>query len=208
MSSTAQAAYTAYGIYKRDISDVPSTTFLQWCDWINKFGYRYFLTIDPERFITTQSYTITASPSSQALPATFKSMQPAGCGLFEIDGSGADTTNQLIVTGFGSSEKGYYITGGNIVFTGIENGTYKMRFIPTITTLDALTDYFSVDTTNSGKEIFSDEYIQYIVAAIDVLYSQWDEDLGMEGLTDARFARLLNEYGNNERRTPGVYNLD
>jgi len=208
MSLQLQSAYNSYGRFKRDISDVPTATFVEWCDWMNKFAYRYFLGIDAERFITTQSFSISTSPSTQALPATFKSMQPLGCGLFLVDTTGADTPYSLPITGFGSTSPGYYLNGGNIVFTGLQNATYTMRFVPKITTLTSLTDYFSVSGAIGGTEIFSDEYLQYVVAAIDVLYTQWDEDLGMEGLSDARFARLLEEYGRNINRSPGVYALD
>ena len=39
-------------------------------------------------------------------------------------------------------------------------------------------------------------------------YSQWDEDIPMEGISDARFTRLLDELSRNMRRTPAVYSLD
>jgi hypothetical protein len=170
--------------------------------------YRHLSGIDPERFITTQSYTVTTTPSTQAIPATYMSMLPYGCGIYLVDSDGDDTATQLPMTGFGSDQTGYYITAGNIVFTGAETQTYKMRFMPLITAIDGLTDYFTLDTTLTGKAIVPDGYEDFLIKAIDVYYDGWDEDIGMEGISDQRFVRLLDEFSRTIPRLPTVYGLD
>ncbi len=207
MALQLQTAYTSYARQKRDITDVSSATFVEWCDWINKMVYRYLLGIDPERFITSQTYTVSSSPSTQALPATFESFTQSGCGFYLVDGSGNDTENTLSITGFGSQETGYYFNGGNVVFTGIQNATYKMRFAPTVASLTGLTSYFTLDGLTGGKVIIPESYLDFVNKAIDVMYTVWDEDTGMEGVSDQRFVRLLNEFANNIKRTPSVYGL-
>lgn len=208
MAITAQQAYNSYARLKRDISDVPIPTFLEWCDWVNKMVYRYLLGLDAMRFLTSQSYTVTTSPSTQTLPTDFKNLLPFGTGVYFVSSAGDNTSRQLPITGFGSEVTGYYLTGGSIVFTGAENQTYLMRYVPNITAIDALTDYFTLDTTSTGKIIIPDEYLQFLTNAIDVLYSQWDEDIPLEQVADQRFARLLDEFARNIERQPAVYGLD
>jgi len=134
-------------------------------------------------------------------------MKRFGCGVFEVDDNGDDTTNQVPMTEIGSIVQGYYINGGNIVFTGI-TGTYQVRYVPDITTIDALTDYFTLDTSISGVEIIPSDYTDFLMKALDVMYDQWDENVGMEGIADARFVRLLDEFARNINRSPAVYGLD
>lgn len=205
MALQVQTAYNSFSRYKRDITDVTTATFCEWADWINKLVYRHLLKIDPERFISTQTYTISSSPSTQALPASFRDMQAFGCGLFLYDSE--DRDSQLAETGFGSGVRGFYLNGSNIVFTGIENETFKMRYVPKITTIDGLTDYFTTTTALGGVEIIPDEYTEFTTKALDVLYSQWDEDIPMEGISDARFSRLLDEFSRSIKRTPSVYSI-
>lgn len=208
MALTAQQAYNSYNRLKRDITDVPSATFIEWCDWANKMVYRHLLGIDPERYITTQSFTVTTTPSTQTLPTTFKDMSRFGCGVFLVNSDGDDVSGMLPITGFGRTDTGYYITAGSVVFTGAENQTYKMRFVPTITAIDALTDYFTLDTTSTGKEIVPDEYLKLLVNILDIAYSQWDEDIPLEQVASERVSVLLDEFSRNINRVPAVYGLD
>lgn len=211
MALQVQTVYDEFKAYKHDVSDVATSLFCTWADWLNKWTYRYFIGIDPERFITTTTFTVSGTPStpySASLPADYKTMQPFGCGLFLVSNGSTNTSQQLAQTGFGSMQAGFYITGSTIVFTGITNATYIMRYIPTITTIDAFTDYFTNTTASNGKEVIMPEYDQFAVKALDVFYSQWDEDIPMEGIADARFARIMSETGMDVRRTGGIYSTD
>jgi hypothetical protein len=167
MAIQLQTAKDSFARYKHDISDVDNTQFIEWCDFLNKFAYRYLQGIDPDRFIEESSYTVSSSPSSQALPADFDSMQPLGCGIYEVDDSGDDTSKEITQTGHGRRDQGFYFEQGNVVFTGFDgtSKTLKMRYIKNITALTAITDYLTVEGTSGGLEIIPDEYLQYVIYA-------------------------------------------
>lgn len=180
------------------MTDVGQDLFLQWLNFANRQFYDFIAGLDPERYITTQTYTVSSSPQTSALPATFYHIQPLGCGFYYIDSDGKDTEFDLTRTGHGSRLAGYYISGTNVIFTGIDDGSqYKLRYIPVLTTLTALTDSLVLD------EIYMDCLIQ----DLDKLYSQWDEDAGMESLADFRFTRTLEMLGNNIRKEPDTYSI-
>ena len=199
---------TAFERRKRDISDVSSATFVEWCDFINKFIYERIADQDPERFIETSSYTVSTSPQTSALPADFKNIQTLGTGFYEIDDNGDATSFSLPRTGFGQRTQGFYITGSNVVFTGIDDSTiYTLRYMPKTTKIDATTNYFTVDTLVTGKEIILDEYLELLVNALDVQYTIWDEDPSSESLSDFRFVRALESLLSDIRREPDAYGI-
>jgi hypothetical protein len=209
MAITAQSAYDAYNRLKRDLTDVPLATFWEWTDFINKTAYRKLKGIDPERYIDQDTtYSVSTNPSTQALPADFRDIEEKECGFYYVDTEGDNTEVRLARLPFGSKGKGYYIQGTNVVFTGIESSeTYRLRYIPEITTIDASTDYFTLDTSVSGAEIIPDDFLEYIVKAVDVLYDQWDEDIGAESFADARFVRIMDELARNFKKEPMAYSL-
>ena len=207
MALQIQTAYNAFGRYKRDITDVSLATFNEWADFVNKFAYRKLVEVDPERFLLSTTFTVTSSPQTSALPGDFKNVLPKGAGFFVRTSDGDDTEKELARTGFGSTTPGYYITSTNVVFTGMDSQTIVLRYVPTITTIDNLTDYFTVSTASGGVEIIPDDFLEYTVKAIDVLYSQWDDDVSSESFADARFIRILNELIENFRKDPDVYGL-
>ena len=187
---------------KRDLSDVSNATFEEWCSFANQRAYRFLLGIDPGRFFLTQSFTVTAAPQTSALPTTFMTIQPWGAGFFRVD-NGTQTDERLVRTGFGSQQRGYYINGTNVVFTGINaSETYTLRYLRNPVTIDDQTDYFTVDTTAAGVEIIPDEYLQYLRDDLDTLCNQWDEVAGAESLSDFRFSRLMDELARNVRKEP------
>lgn len=202
MSIQVSAARTALENLLRDITDVPSATFVEWCDYINKFTYRKLANTDPERFITSTTFSITAEPQTSALPTGFRDIQALGTGFFLQDTDGTDREVELARTGFGSSVMGYYITGTNIVFTGMTSQTVTLRYIPTQTAIDEAADYFTVNTAQTGIEIIPDEYQNHLVKALNVLYQQWDENVGAESFADLRFVRTLNEMIETIRKEP------
>ena len=206
MAITLTAARTELGNLKQDISDVSNALFISWANHVNRFAYRYIAGIAPERFISTQTFT-GITTGAQSLNADFDSLLPMGCGLYLVDENGDDTQQQLPLLQFGSPRTGYYIDGaGNIQFLNISTATtYKMRYIPVATTFTDLTDSFTQDGTASGKEIFPNEYLLELRGALDVMYTQWDEDIPAESFADARFMRALDEIARNIRRAPEVY---
>ena len=180
----ASEAQTELGYDLKDITDVPTATYLKWCDYLNKYAYRALSQQDVERWITTSSYTASNSPSTQALPADFRDIVPYGTGFFEINSAGEQTDVRLTGTSFGSTDKGFYITGTNVVFTGIESSTvYTLRYIPSISAITALSDSF----------VIPDEYNLNVLNALKTRYFVWDEDPSGESFSDARFVRSLNE---------------
>jgi len=99
-------------------------------------------------------------------------------------------------TNRGSQVTGYFITGTTVRFTGLESPeSFLLRYTPTTTDFTALTDFFTQDSLTGGKIIIDSEYLQYLVADLNVLYTQWDEDPNAESLADFRFVRLLDELG-------------
>lgn len=208
-SLQVQEAYDAFGRLKRDITDVSLATFKEWCDYLNKFAYRYLIGLDPERFISSEAVNVVAGTSSYSLPADFRSAQTMGTGMFELDTNSNPTGFTLPVTSFGDQGSGYYISGSNIVITPnpTQSASYTFRYIPDVTTIDDLTDYFTIDTTNGGTVILPSEFKEYVVKALDVFYNQWDEDVSMESFSDARFIRALDELASTYKRTPDSYAL-
>jgi hypothetical protein len=201
-------ARTALLNRKRDLSDVSTAVFSQWCDFINKSLYRKLISTDVERFVSTASFTVSSAPQTSSLPADFRDIQPLGTGFFVLDSNGNATPRTLARTGFGSSVPGYYITGSSVVFTGMDSESITLRYIPTQSTITALTDYFTVDTLTGGTVIVPEEYMLFLVEALDVLYSRWDDEPGEESFADARFVRALNELVETLRREPDVYAID
>lgn len=184
---------------KKDLSDVSQDDFIEWGNFANREFYNFINGIDPERVVDQAStFTVSTSPQTSALPADFMNIQPLGCGLFEIDSNGDDTTRQLARTGFGSRQTGYYIQGTNIVFTGINDNTqFRLRYIPILVTLTAMSDTIILD------EI----YLNAFVKDLDTFYNQWDEQPGAESLADFRFIRTLEELGNNIKKEPAAYDI-
>lgn len=185
---------TALENVKRDISDVSAAVFLQWCNYGARSLYRKLSNQVPERFVDTHTYTAITS-GAQNLPADFNNIQVLGTGLFEVNTSGTVTSVQLPKTSYGSTSKGYYITGSTVVFTGITTATtYILRYIPELVKYtDASTNYFTLDGTSNGVELIPQEYEEALVADLCKFYEQWDDNAGQESLDDFRFVRCMNE---------------
>lgn len=200
---------TTFGNYKKDISDVSNTLFLDWCQNISDFIYERVVSSNPDRYFTTYTFTRASGATSAALPSDFRDMGHFGAGLFTIDSQG-NTSDSLTYTGYGASGYGYYISDGYIYFTQPpqQSTTYILRYIPLPPVFTAVSEYFSLDKTSTGKPIVRDEDREYLVRAIDVQYTMWDEDLGMESVADARFVRILSDMLRRQRMSPNVYNLE
>jgi len=125
--------------------------------------------------------------------------------LVESEVNGNDETqDKLALLGYGNKKEGYYFNKSNIVFTGITDKDYVMRYIPSLTKFTALTNSISVDGTATGAAIVDDEDLEYLVKAVDVLYEQWDVDPSKESLADFRFVRALGDTIDGHSRTPQI----
>lgn len=149
---------------------------------------------DPERFVTTQSYTVSSNPSTQALPTGYRDNNEYGLGFFIQNTDGTASTNQLGLTSYGSTAVGYYITGTNVVFTGINTSTtVVLRYIPVLADIDAVADTFVVPDEN--KELVQEGMVLY--------YYRYNED-GREGEQEMRFMRLLDLFKDGLPKAPNV----
>lgn len=182
----------------KDISDVSNDVLYQIATDLNQFFYRKMFSVDPERFIATQSYSVSTSPSSQALPASFRDVQEKGCGFFIQNQDGSAGEERLTLTGYGSTLEGYYLNGSNVVFTGINSSkTIILRYIPTLTDISSLSDSFVVP----------DEFKELILEGLVLYYYRYNED-PREGEQDMRFARLLNDFLATLPKNPRVFYLN
>lgn len=202
-------AKTSLENYKKDITDVDDSIFIEWCKFIQNYIYRKVCEMDPERFMVTSTINVIAGTSSYALPAGFNNIRATGSGIFEVDSNGNNTSRQLVRTGFGSSLKGFYISGSNIVLTPtpVKAETLRLRYVPGLTALSSLNDYFTLDATSGGAETIPDEYLEMLKDDLGKMYSMWDEDLPMVGYEDSKFARSLDDFLKDIRREPHVYGL-
>ena len=201
------SAKTSLGRLKQDISDIDSSnsgTFLEWCNFANRQIYNYLIGIDNSMFVQPFPYTVTAS-GAQALPTDLLTFRGTGMGFFRIDANNEATANRLPVTGYGSRQQGFYLEGTNVYFTGFNTTTnFILRYLPKPATFTKETEYFTLDGTETDEPIIEDFYRQALVADLNVLYSQWDEDMGMEGVADFRFTRTISEMGEYISRGPRV----
>jgi hypothetical protein len=207
---TVATAFTQFGIYKKDISDVADAEKLQWAQQVLNYIYQEFVKVDPERWITTDTVSAVSGTATYSLPSDFLHIQSVGCGLYKQNSDGYATDERLTMTGYGSSTTGFYISGGNIVLTPpdwSETQTYILRYIPNPFAFTATTEYFTSDGTNTGTTVIDSQYMDYVIKAIDVLYSQWDADPGSESIADHRFMNVLNSILVDIRREGASYAL-
>jgi hypothetical protein len=202
---------TQFGEYKKDISDVSADLFLNWMNDLANYIYREILKAEPEKFMTELSFNQTTN--SKVLPAGFKNLISENSGFFYNDSNGFITDRRLPITHPGSQDIGFYLSGNSAIFTppswGISQ-SFTLRYLPKRTQFITATDYFTVDLLSTGTEIITDaeEYMDYLIKALDVLYTQWDEDVNQEGLSDIRYTRVLDELLENIRPLPKAYYLD
>ena len=204
MAIQLSTARTSLENLKKDLSDVPQPTFVEWCNFVAREAYNRVTNLDPERYLLQVSFVVSAEPQTSTLPTDFRNILPLGCGFFEVDDNGKDSTRKLSRTGFGSHLKGYYIIAGNqVVFTGMNNSqTIRLRYIPQLTQYTQQSDFFTIDGLSTGVEVIEEDYLNYIVKALDTFYTQWDEVPGSESLADFRFVRIMDEMMSTLRTEP------
>jgi len=208
MALQLSASFTQLGLLLKDISDVSDATKLQWSQFISDYIYKEISMLDPERFIASTTVSVTAGTNSYSLPGTFFHARSEGTGLYQPDSNGNATDNRFPLTGFGSPINGFYISGSDIVLTPPNypnSDTLTFRYIPNPFTYTALTEYYTDDGTNTGVDIIPSIYSEYIVKALHVLYTQFDENPSDESFSDARFVRALNDLLKNIPRQGRAY---
>jgi len=193
---TINEVKTKFELIKKDISDVSDDLFVYWCDQINKYIKNQIILADPEEYITTESYIVTSDYQTSALPTDFKNIQTLGTGLYLVDSTtGEDTDSILIPIRHGQNKQGYIISGSNIIFQNCEDNTYTLRYIPKPTALTALSDDLVVP----------DEYMDFMIYAVDVYYNQWDEMAGAESLADFRNGRAMEDLLSQIRKDTSIF---
>lgn len=195
---------------KKDLTDVSSTVFIEWCQFVQDFIYRNVKSTDPERFITEYTLNVSSGDATYSLPTGFRDFTDFETGIYKTDSSsGLITPYTLPMTGPGSSTTGFYLSNNTIILTPVPtvDTTYILRYSPTLTRFQFMSDYFTLDTSSNTAATVPSEYMLYVVNALDVMYTIWDEDPGAEGLADARFVRSLNELLNCIRKQPDAYGV-
>lgn len=179
----------------KDITDVDNDSLYDWATDLNQLLYREMLNKDPSRFLTPQSYSVSSSPSTQALPASFRDFKEYGGGFYLIDSSGLTTRTQLPQTGIGSNQRGYYISGTNVIFTGISSATsIILYYIPVLADIDSLSDTF----------IVPDENKDLVTEGMVLAYYKNNED-PRETTSGDRFSVLLEDFKYNLPKKPIIY---
>lgn len=191
--------YNRFEKKKGGSSGVKTDLFVYWLDEANRMLYVLLKDRDASRFIDEgTTYTISSSPETEALPATFRDIAPEGCGFYVQNSDGTYQDRPLVETGFGSKDKGYYFQGSNVVFTGFSTATtIKLRFIPVLTEITDLSDTL----------VFRDEDIAHVTEAMNVAYGIWRENPDEEVVADQRFVRAIKLMLSGYRRSKSAFRI-
>lgn len=203
---TVQNIKDAFGLDKTDVTDVPADAFMQWVQFVVRFVFDKVKRVDPARYVKTSTvFTITTSPETESLPTDFGNMNQTVCGIYEYDTTELVLLDKKLgITGVGREDEGYYLEGASLIFTGCEDKSFYMKYMPVPPTIDDLTDYITVDASLTGTKIVEDYHLEYLVKAVDVLYEQWDRNPSGESLADFRFVRALGGLLDGFTRVPQV----
>lgn len=208
-----QTVFDSYNRFKKDISDVDSTLFLDWCNYMMEIIWHELVNSNPDSLFETTTISVTSGTAEYDLPADFDGLKGYGNGFYPQDSSGKiNEGTQIPLTNIGSQQLGYYLdmTQRKVVFTPnpTKDQVYTLRYTPAMPEFTALTDYLTVDASLTGTIIIDSKFRLYTVRAIDTFYTQWDEEPGAESIADFRYIRELASILGEVRTTPGVYTLD
>lgn len=115
---------------------------------------------------------------------------------------------KLGITGFGSSNEGYYLNRSSVVFTNAKEKSFVFRYAPSVVTLSNIEEYFTLDGTSTGIELIENRHQKYLINAIDVLYEEWDRNASAESVADFKMIRALGEVLSNYSRTPLISEME
>jgi hypothetical protein len=111
-----------------------------------------------------------------------------------------ESNEPLTPTGEGSSKVGYWLDGTNsqFVFTPMPDGTnhYRLRYIPTLTTLTALTDETQIP----------EEYLEYARNFLNIYLQEYLSNIGGEQNANSRFVKDFNTFLNDIQEEVPNYN--
>lgn len=200
---------TAFGNYKRDISDVSNDLFVQWCNYILGFVYDKLVDVTPDKFMFTTTISVANGTAAYDLPVDFRDMKRIGTGLYSVGTNGQPVDSPLVMTGYASGATGYYLLDDQIVLTPQPQSSYSLilRYTPLEPNFTSINDYFTLDKLSTGLPLVRTSDLEYLVRAIDVQYTMWDADPSMESIADFRFVRILSEMLSRQRSSPNSYNL-
>jgi hypothetical protein len=203
-------AFTQLGYRLQDVSDIDTNTRIQWAQFVSDFIYKEIVKTEPERFIASTTINVTSGTAAHTLPSDFLHVQSWGTGLYVPNDDGTANNTRKALTGYGSQQDGYYITGNFLTLTPVPTAsdTLVFRYIPKPPIYTSINDYFSSDKLLTGKEIIPDWATEYLVNALVTMYGQWDEDPNLESFADIRFSRSLDELLRTIRKQPDCYPLE
>jgi hypothetical protein len=186
--------------YDDTLGEISNDLYYDWLNDLNFLVYRELYNRDPNRFISSDTVSVTSGTSGYNLPSDFKNINPVGCGVYETDSDGDLKDDQLVQRSAGSSDTGFYLTNAQVVFTPepSASATYKLRYIPTISAIDATTDSMVID----------EEDMIAIINWLDKNYGQWNLDIIKENNADSRFVRDLVNLLENSQTSPRVFILN
>lgn len=195
MSLAISTIKTAMQTRLGNIGDVTDAMLIDWADNLNQRLYRASYGEDPTRYMAAELYTVSASPTTSALP-TIETAEEYGCGFYVLDSS-SNVIDKLIPQPYGSTLKGYHIIGDNVTFTGITTSTsISFKYIPVLTSLSATSSTF----------IVPDRFKEMVVWGMIVLYYQAFKD-PEEYNADQKFARLYDEFLDSLPKFPQVMDI-
>ncbi len=185
MAYTVAQAFAELLQRKKELSDVPSSLFLVWANYCNRYFYRQVTNIMPESYLKTQVYNVVSGVESYTLPTDFQDIIPAGTGLYEISNAGVNTSNRTAITNFGSTRNGFYLNLTSIIFTPkpTNSKSYNFRYIPLLADL----------TGESSVFLIPDRFSEHLMNVLDRCYAIWDETGDAEAFNDERIRASLDE---------------
>lgn len=163
-------------------NDLSEAKFIAMANDLADMLYPVQVGANTSRYQAEEDYTVSSSPSTQALPTDYQSFNTGDCGIYQMNGT--TVVGKLNTVPYGSTFKGYRISGANIVFSGLENASLKLIYVPARTVFTSLSDDFNVPVW------FKPMLIQGLVA----LYYRYEEDFDRESIAWTSFDPLFAQF--------------
>ena len=178
---------------------VSQELFLDFCNDLNQITYEDLLYINPDDYLTTQTYGVVSGTDSYALPSDFTTIACPKAGVWEVNSEGLIVGDSLSHVSDNNDKTGYFIQGSNIVFRPMPttSKTYKMKYIPELTTLTSQSDFTVIPERLK-------EYAKYFIR--NALY-EWYNNPSSEVFNDQKFARARRRFLISTKKAPTTYVL-
>jgi hypothetical protein len=187
---TVQQAITGFQQqYDDTFGEISEALYLQWLNDLNYMLYDDLVAQNKEKYISSQTYSVTTGTSTFSLPSDFKDTLPSN--VYDTE------ERPILKTRYGSELKGFFIQGSNIVFTpsGKVNEDLTLRYIPEISSLTATTDSLVITV----------EDLEVAIDWIDKKYAQFNLDIIREQNAEQRFIRNLERLKENSQVETQVF---